>query len=217
MNLFTEFFQITLKYLYALTGDYGIAIVCVTLGVRLLLLPLGIRQRKQMKKQEAINAQAELIRKKYSGSQQRMNQELQKLYEKEGTGAAGCLMLFLQAPVMVGVYHAVRLLAAADVTTILLPWVSSLLERDSRMILPLATILIQMLPQLYPYMRWFRALKLNKTSPAMALMLLAVNAAFVFTIPSGVGIYYFVSGLFTSAEQFVGNLLEAKQLRLAAD
>ncbi|WP_373216689.1 YidC/Oxa1 family membrane protein insertase [Ruminococcus sp. 5_1_39BFAA] len=197
--------------------DYGIAIAGVTLCVRLLLLPLGIRQRKQMKKQEAVNAQAELIRKKYSSDQERMNRELQKLYQQEGVSLSGCLIPFLQLPVMAGVYHAIRLLAAADAATILLPWISSLLERDRLMILPLATILIQMLPQLYPYMKWFRALKLNKTSPGMAVMLLAVNAAFVFTIPSGVGIYYFVSGLFTAVEQFVENLLEAGKLPQAAN
>lgn len=197
--------------------DYGIAIAGVTLCVRLLLLPLGIRQRKQMKKQEAVNAQAELIRKKYSSDRERMNQELQKLYQQEGVSLSGCLIPFLQLPVMAGVYHAIRLLAAADAATILLPWISSLLERDRLMILPLATILIQMLPQLYPYMKWFRALKLNKTSPGMAVMLLAVNAAFVFTIPSGVGIYYFVSGLFTAVEQFVENLLEAGKLPQAAN
>lgn len=216
MNIFTELFQMVLSFLYSLTGDYGIAIAGVTLAVRLLLLPLGIRQRKQMKKQESVNAQAELIRKKYGGDRQRAEQELQKLYQREGIGVSGCLIPFLQLPVMAGVYHAIRLLAAADAATILLPWVHSLLDRDKWMILPFATILIQMLPQLYPYMRWFRSLKLTKPSPGMTLALVAVNAAFVFSIPSGVGIYYFVSGLFTSVEQLAGNLLEARRLRQPA-
>ena len=214
---FTGIFQAVLGQLYFLTGDYGIAIVGITLSVRLLLLPFGIRQRKQMKKQEAVSARAEEIRKKYGKNQDRMNQELQKLYKQEGMSLAGCLIPFLQFPVMAGVYQAIRALTAADAATILLPWVGSLLERDRLMILPLATILIQMLPQLYPYMKWFRGLRQNKTPLGTVLMLLAVNAAFAFTIPSGVGIYYFISGLFTSLEQLAKNLLELRRTPQAAD
>ena len=98
----------------------------------------------------------------------------------------------------------------------LLPWVASLLVRDQRMILPVATLIVQFLPQLYPYIRYFKELELQKMSASMVLAMLAMNSMFVFVIPSGVGLYYFVSGVFTALEQLAVNVWSVKKLAEAA-
>ena len=74
---------------------------------------------------------------------------------------------------------------------------------------------IQILPQAYPYLSLFKGLQLQKAPLPTILILLLSNSFFVFAIPSGVGLYYFVSGLFVALEQFIMNLIEARKVKIA--
>lgn len=206
MDILAQFFKTVIEWFYGFTGDYGIAIVLATVLIRSFLIPLNIRQRGQMKKQQEISKKAEDINEKYRKNEKKKNEELQKLYQEQGAGMGGCLISFLQLPIMICLYNAIRLTAAVGTATALLPWVSSLLTRDQTLILPVATLIVQILPQTYPYIRFFRALNLQKPAPSMMLTMLLANSLFVFAIPSGVGLYYLTSGLFTAAEQLIGNL-----------
>lgn len=202
--------------MYSFTGDYGVAIALITVVVRALLVPLNVKQRAQMQKQQEISGEAEKLKEKYKNNPQKMNEELQKLYQEKGIGGLGCLLNFIQLPVMMCLYNGIRLTAAAGTATVLLPWVSSLLMRDQTLILPAATLMIQFLPQTYPYIRYFRELNLQKMTLPMALTLLFANSMFVFMIPSGVGLYYFVSGLFTAVEQLVVHVLAVRRMAAQA-
>ena len=93
-----------------------------------------------------------------------------------------------------------------DATSILLPWISSLLLSDATGILPIGTLVLQVLPMLFSYMPCFKKMQLQKTPMSTIIMLLVMNGMFVFMIPSGVGLYYFVSSLFAVIEQFVSIL-----------
>lgn len=175
MNLWISLFERWIGWLYGIVNDYGIAIILITVCVRLLLLPLNLKQRKSM----------------------------EQLGKEDGTGAKGCLLSLVQFPIMLCLYHAIRQTAAVDVKTMLLPWVPSLLVRDPWLILPIATLLIQLLPQLYPYFHRFEPLALQRPSVGMIVAMLIMNGMFICVIPSGIGLYYFMSGLFQAAEQFV--------------
>lgn len=211
MEILTQIFEAIIKGFYGVTGDYGIAIVMITLVIRACLVPLNIKNRRQMKKQKEISREVEAIRAKYGKNQEKLNTELQKVYEKNGTGMGSCLLPFLQLPIMYGLYHAIQLVSLAGATTILLPWVASILVRDQMLILPIATVIVQILPQAYPYLRLFKILEIQKAPLSTILFLLLSNSLFVFLIPSGIGLYYFVSGLFTATEQFVVNLIELQR------
>lgn len=201
MEILAQGFRQVIEWIYTFSGDYGIAIVWITIAIRVILLPLNIQQRKQMERQQTLSEEVEKLKKKYRNDEQKLKQELQKLYQEKGTGGSGCLITLLQFPVMMCLYNGIRMTAAAGAATVLLPWVSSLLARDRTLILPTATLIVQFLPQTYPYLRYFKALNLRKLSPPMAVTLLLMNGMFAFMIPSGVGLYYFVSGLFSAAEQ----------------
>ena len=217
MEILAQIFETAINWIYGFTGDYGVAIVIITIAIRACMVPLNIKQRSQMKKQKEISVQVEQLKVRYSKNQKKLNEELQKVYEKNPTGVGSCLLPFLQIPVMYGLYNAIRVIALAGVTTVLLPWVTSILVRDHMLILPVATVLVQILPQTYPYLRFFKDLELQKASVPSLLIILLTNSVFVFAIPSGIGLYYFVSGLFTALEQFVVNLIEVrKRKQLAA-
>lgn len=187
---------------YGLTGDYGIAIVVITLSIKLLLLPLNIKQRKQLEKQKEVSQKVAEIQKKYANNQNKMNEELQKVYAENGLGSMGCLSTLIQMPIMIGLFHGIRNVITEDTSSVLLPWVSSLLLCDNTRILPIVTLVMQIIPMLFPYMHCFEKKQMQKTPISTILMLIVMNGMFVFMIPSGVGLYYFVSSLFTVIEQF---------------
>ena len=201
--MITDFIGQIVQMFYELSGDYGIAIVMITLSIKLLLLPMNIKQRKQLETQKEVSQKVAEIQKKYANNQNKMNEELQKVYAENGLASLGCLSTFIQMPIMIGLYHGIRNVITEDATSVLLPWISSLLLSDATGILPTGTLILQVLPMLFPYMPCFDKKQLQKTPMGTIIMLLVINAMFVFMIPSGVGLYYLVSSLFSVIEQFV--------------
>ena len=206
MNVIADFIGQIVEVFYGFTGDYGIAIVMITLVIKLLLLPLNIKQRAQLERQKEVSQKVAEIQKKYANNQNRMNEELQKVYAENGFGSMGCLSTFIQMPIMIGLYHGIRNMITEDTTSVLLPWVSSLLLSDATCILPIGTLILQVLPMLFPYIPCLEKKQMQKTPMGTIIMLLVMNGMFVFMIPSGVGLYYFVSSLFTVVEQFINHI-----------
>ena len=203
MNVIADLIGQIVQMFYELSGDYGIAIIIITLAIKLLLLPLNIKQRAQLEKQKEVSQKVAEIQKKYAKNQNKMNEELQKVYAENGLASLGCLSTFIQMPIMIGLYHGIRNVITEDVTSVILPWISSLLLSDATGILPTGTLILQVLPMLFPYMPCFEKKQLQKTPMGTIIMLLVMNGMFVFMIPSGVGLYYLVSSLFSVIEQFV--------------
>lgn len=92
--------------LYSLTDSYLLSIFLLTLIVRLVLLYPSIKQQKNSAKQVRLNTKVNKIRQKYAGNQQKIQEETQALYQREGFGAAnmGCSNLIITMIVMIGLY-----------------------------------------------------------------------------------------------------------------
>lgn len=211
MNILLELLKTLIEAFYEFTGDYGIAIVCITFLVRTLLIPMDLKQRKQIKVQQEINKKAEGLKVKYKNDPKKMEEELQKVYQEHGSGMGTCIIPFFTLPVMFALYNAIRTISAVTCTTILLPWVSSLLVRDHYYVMPLVTLFVQVMPQLYPYMKTFEALKLQKQPIRSILVTMVINSIYLFVIPTGVGLYSLTTAIFQMAEQFVFNWIEVKK------
>lgn len=95
-----------LSAFYGLTDNYVLSIVLLTVLVKLLLLPTSIKQQKNSAKQTRLNAKVNKIRQKYAGNQQKIQEETQALYQREGFGMGnmGCSSLAIQMIVMIGLY-----------------------------------------------------------------------------------------------------------------
>lgn len=102
-------FGAVLSGLYSLTDSYLLSIFILTLIVRLLLLYPSIKQQKNSAKQVRLNAKVNKIRQKYAGNQQKIQEETQALYQREGFGAAnmGCSSLVITMIVMIGLYEVI--------------------------------------------------------------------------------------------------------------
>ncbi len=99
--------------LYSISGNYLFSLVLITLVLKLLLLPLSVKQQKNAAKQMRLQAKVNKIRAKYAGggreAQMKISEETQELYKREGFNAAnaGCAPLLLQLIVMMGLYGAI--------------------------------------------------------------------------------------------------------------
>ena len=103
-----------LNFLYSVTGHYLIALIIITVILRLILLPFSVKQQKNSAKQMRLQAKVNKIRAKYAGQtgrevQMRISEETQELYRREGFSASsmGCGTLLLQMIVMMGLYNAI--------------------------------------------------------------------------------------------------------------
>ncbi len=105
-ELLTPLFALPLYFFYNLTDSYILAIVLLTVIIRCALLPTSISQQKNSAKQTRLTTKVNKIKQKYAGNQQKIQEETQALYQREGFGAAnmGCLPLMIQMIVMIGLY-----------------------------------------------------------------------------------------------------------------
>lgn len=98
-----------LMAIFSLVQNYGIALILFTLLVKLILLPFMYKQKKGMKKMSMVQAESAVIQKRYANNKEKANEEISKLYEREGVNPTGsCLISFITLPVMMALYYAVR-------------------------------------------------------------------------------------------------------------
>lgn len=103
---------VIIKIAEIFNDSYGISIIIVTVVIRLLILPLSIRQIKNSKAMQEIQPKLQELQKKYSSkdqnTQMKLQQETMDLFQRSGVNPlAGCLPIFVQTPVLIAMYHAI--------------------------------------------------------------------------------------------------------------
>ena len=94
-----------LNWLFQQIGNFGVAIICLTLIVRLLMYPIADKQFKSMAAMRKVQPKMKALQERYKNDKQKMQQELLKLYQQEKINpAAGCLPILLQIPVFYALY-----------------------------------------------------------------------------------------------------------------
>jgi len=91
-----------------LWGQYGLSILVVTIIIRLLILPLTLKQYQSSKKMQELQPELKKLQQKYKDNVQKQQEETIKLFQKHGVNPyAGCLPLLIQMPVLIALYHAI--------------------------------------------------------------------------------------------------------------
>jgi YidC/Oxa1 family membrane protein insertase len=99
-----------LAKVYDVVPNYGITIILFTIGIRIVLLPLGIKQIQSMRAMQAIQPEMKRIQQKYKGDRTRLSEEQMKLYKEHGVNPlGGCVPLLAQFPVLIALYAVLRL------------------------------------------------------------------------------------------------------------
>ncbi len=95
--------------IYDLVPNYGVTIIILTLLIRLVLLPLGIKQIKSMGAMQSLQPKLKELQKKHKGNKQKQQEETMKLYREAGVNPlGGCLPLLLQFPILIAMYSILR-------------------------------------------------------------------------------------------------------------
>lgn len=110
-----------MNFIYSITQNYGLAIILFTILIKLLLLPLTIKQQKSLEKTQELQPLVQELQRKYGNDQQKFAEEYQKLLKEKnmnmmsGMGCSGCLIQLIQIPIIFGMLY----MMASPLTNIL--------------------------------------------------------------------------------------------------
>ena len=195
-----------LEWFHGLVGNWGWAIVLVTLLIKLILFPLSYKGMMSMQKLKDLAPQMKELKEKYGKDPQKMNAKMMEMYKKHGANPmGGCLPMLLQIPIFFAIYrvllNAVEL-QGAEWTL----WITNLSVMDPYFVLPL----------LMGASMWYqqKITPNTMTDPMQQKIfqwLPVVMTVFFITFPAGLVLYWLVNNIFTIAQQYVINNAFEKQ------
>ncbi len=146
-----------LNKLQSILGSYGLAIIALTILVKLLLWPLTAKATRSQKKMQALQGPMGKLKEKYKGNPQKLNQEMMKFYKENKVNPfAGCWPILIQIPIFLSMFWMLR--SAAELYGQGFLWANDLSEQDSVSVLQ--GFSINLLPILMVATQWFQ-MKLN--------------------------------------------------------
>lgn len=185
-----------LEFFYSFVQNYGVAIILLTILIRMLTFPLQYKSFKSMKKMQKIQPELQKVREKYKDEPQKLQKETMDLFKRSGANPlGGCLPLVAQMPIFFAfyqvLYNAVELVNAPFAF-----WIMDLSVKDPYYVLPVlmgAALFAQM--------------KLNPTptqDPMQKKVMMFMPLIFLFImkdLPAGLNLYIFVSTVFGIIQQ----------------
>ena len=107
-NFIGSIFGYVLYFFNSISGNFGVSIILFTLFTRLLMFPLTIKQQKSMAGMQRLQPKMKELQEKYGNDKAKYNEEVSKLYQREGQSpAGGCLPMLIQLPIFYGLYRAI--------------------------------------------------------------------------------------------------------------
>lgn len=186
-----------LQYLFKIVHNWGLAIILLTIFIRLLLLPINISSMKSMKKMQKIQPQLKAIKEKFKDDPVRVNQETMALMKREKANPiGGCLPMLLQLPVFFALYSALGQSVELYKSPFIF-WIKDLSYHDPYFVLPIAVgILYYIQMSITPQPADPTQAKVMKFIPIMFCF-------FMITVPSGLTLYFFVNTVFGIGQQLI--------------
>ncbi len=221
-SAFVQLLVNALVFLHGLLGSYGLAIIAFTLVVRLLTLPLTLKQIRSSKAMQELQPKIKEIQRKYKDDKERQTQEMMRLYREAGVNpASGCLPILIQMPIWIALYRALFIMADQGILREGWLWIPSLAEPRGLewltnranwgpetigyLVLPVLTVVTQLIVQrmIAPTMSTASsddpsAAMMNQMNTIMPLMF----GFFALQVPSGLVLYWVTSNIFQILQQY---------------
>jgi YidC/Oxa1 family membrane protein insertase len=209
----TRFFTWLLTAAHEVIPNYGVAIILITIAVRLLMAPLMARQMKSMKRMSVLQPRMKEIQERYPDDRQKQSEAMMALYKEAGVNPlsmmTGCLPMFLQLPVFIGFYYALQ--GAIQLRQQpFVGWIDDLSRPEALFVIPGLDLPVRLLPILMGASMVAQQ-KLTPTAmdPAQARIMLTVMPV-MFTVmfyqfASGLVLYWLVSTLLGIGQQVLTN------------
>lgn len=108
-QFFANIFGYVLNFMNNFVGNYGLAIILFTVLIKIIMLPLSIKQQRTMKKSAKLQEQIKVLQFKYKNDPEKLNREMMDLYKKENMSPfSGCLSTIVQFILLISIFYMVR-------------------------------------------------------------------------------------------------------------
>ena len=198
-----------LRMIYGYVGNYGVAIIILTIIVRLVLFPLTYKGMKSMKRMQQLSPRMKKLQAKYKNNKEKLNKEMMGLYRKNRVNPlGGCLPMLLQLPVFFALYSSLSSAVELRHAPFIL-WISDLSQPDGLGITPLlmgASMYFQQ--KLTP-----QTAMMDSTQAKVMQMLPFIFTIFTFTFPSGLTLYWVTSNILSIAQQQIINRIKTPEMQ----
>ena len=187
--------------LFGLLGNYGLAIIVLTLAIKLITFPLNLQQIRSAKAMREIQPLLDEAKRKYGKDKEKFAQEQMRIYRENGINPMlGCLPMLIQMPIWFGLYRVLFDLAqTSDGFNRGFLWLPSLAHPDPFHILVILTVITQFVVQ--------RMMSMPSSDPqqqTMNKMMMFMPLTFGFmamNVPSGLALYWVTTNVFTFFQQ----------------
>lgn len=184
-----------LVFMHNLTGNFGLAIIGVTILMKIILLPLTLKQDKSMKSMKKLQPELDKLKEKYKGDPKMLNQKTMELYQQHKVNpAGGCLPLLVQLPILWALFGVLRGGIVPQDSTFL--WME-LVKPDPFYILPVLNGVVSFVQQ---------KVMGSSDNPQMKNMMYMFPIMMVFIsykMPAGLQIYWLTSSLAGVIQQYL--------------
>jgi YidC/Oxa1 family membrane protein insertase len=198
-----------LKFAHTFTGNYGLAIILLTVMLKILFIPLTQRSFRSMREMQKLQPQMTKIRERFKDKPEEMNKEIMELYRRHKVNPlGGCLPMVLQIPVFIGLYQALLNTVELRHAPFFL-WINDLSAPDRLGLVQLPFVQQPGIPVLTLLMggsmflqQWMTP---NAGDPAQQRVMMIMPLMFTFmfvNFPSGLALYWLVNNLLTIAQQY---------------
>jgi len=185
-----------LRFIHDITQNYGIAIILLTVLVKIIFHPLTHKGLVSMKAMSSLQPKVTIIREKWADNKEKMNKELMNLYKESGVNPfGGCLPMLLQMPIFVALFNVLYVTIDLKGAPFML-WVTDLSDKDPYYVLPIimgATMIIQQMTQ--PQM-------MDPMQAKIMMFMPVIYTFFFLTFPSGLVLYWLVNNVLSIAQQY---------------
>ena len=208
LNIIARPMLLLLRWFNSYVANWGIAIMLLTVVVRIIIFPLAFSGMRAMKNMSKLNPRIQILRKMHAKDKQKLNTEIMQLYRKnKANPVGGCLPLLAQFPIFIALYWA--LLPAVEIRhQPLFLWLNDLSNYDPFMILPIimgATMFLQQKISPPPA-------NLEPLQQKMMQFLPLILVVFFVNFPAGLVLYWVTSNVITIFQQLVFNRIKVKEV-----
>jgi YidC/Oxa1 family membrane protein insertase len=194
-----------LQFLHRWVGNWGVAIILLTVLIKAVFFPLSAASYKSMAKMKLVTPRMTKLREQYGNDRARLNQAMMELYKTEKINPlGGCLPIVVQIPVFISLYWV--LLASVELRHASWFWIHDLAAPDKMFTIPLIDMPVGVLPIVMMITMIFQT-KMNPTPPdpvqAKVMMIMPFAFGFMFFFfPAGLVLYWVVNNVLSIAQQW---------------
>lgn len=190
---------VVLKFFNRFTHNYGVAIILLTIVIKILFHPLTRKQFQAMKEMQKLQPKLQALREKYKGDRERLNREMMDFYRTHKINPlSGCWPMLLQIPVFFALYKALLNSIELRQAPFVL-WIQDLSEKDPCYVTP-----IIMGATMYLQQKMTPAMGDPNQQKVMAFMPLIFTVMFL-QFPSGLVLYWLVNNILSIGQQYVSH------------